>query len=101
MSLDCLAHRLLILEPERAQCVGQRDPHRARVDPSGHRFREPVEKRQPDVHPRHLVPTDPGNRHRSQTLIVPQRMHHLGLVHGREGARWTIGLQQGDLLFHA
>lgn len=101
MSFYRLAHRLLLFGFQRAQSMGQCDPHRAGFDPCGHRRAKLVGQRQSREHPRGLVTTDLGDRSRSQPLIVAQGMDHLGLVDGRDGSRWTVGLQQGDLLFHA
>jgi hypothetical protein len=101
MALDGLANRLLIRGRQGAQGMGQGEPHRASLNALLHRLTQPLGQGQTGGYPLALVPAHLGDGGRAQPLIEAQRLHHPGLVHGRERPRRTVGLQQGHLLRHA
>jgi hypothetical protein len=92
------AHGFLDVVVEGAERVRQRDPHRPRVDTTGHLFTEPVGQRQSGRHPRRLSAEHAGDPFWAEPVVVAHRLHHPGFVHRRERARRPIGLEQGHLL---
>jgi len=95
------AHGLLGVVVEGTERVRQRDPHRPRVDTTGHLFTEPVGQRQSGGHPRRLSAEDVGDSLGAEPVIEAHRLHHPGFVHRRERARRPIGLEQGHLLLQS
>lgn len=100
MAIDSVGDRLLLLFCQCAQGVGERHAEAALVEPMPERLAERLGQREPLRDPAALPTADLGDGRRPELLGVPQVPDHTGLVHGRERARWAVGLEQGDLLVH-
>jgi len=96
-----LTQGLLGVIVERTERVRQCDPHRARIDTTGHLFTQPIGQHQSGRHPRQLSAEDVGYSLGAEPVIVAHRMHHPSFVHRRERARRPIRLEQGDFLLQS
>lgn len=100
MPVDGTGDRLLLLVRQRTQGVGQGHPEPAFVDLLLERLAELLGQGQPLHDPAPLPAADLGDGGRSQVLGSPQVPDHPSLVHRRERARRTVGLEHRDLLLH-
>lgn len=96
VALHRSGHCLLLLGIERTERVGQRHPEPAFVDLSLQRIAELLGQSEALVDPARLAAANLGDGLRSLLLLVSQGEDHTGLVHGRECARRSVGLEKSD-----
>lgn len=91
-------HILLFLCAERAERVGLRHAELARVELLLQRLAELLGQGEPHVDPVGFATANLGDRLGPQLLLVTQLMNHSSLVHRRERAGRSVGLEQRDQL---
>lgn len=78
--------------------MGQRDAELARVHPPGRLWAEPRGQGQAALNPAWLLPAQRGDGPRPQSVLVPERPDHAGLVHRRERPHGAVRPQERRLL---
>jgi len=98
VALDGLRQGVLILGLEGAERVSEGGPDPAVVDETLERGGELLAEAEAAFHPIALSPAQPGDGGEAETVVVAQRRHHPGLIHGRQRPWRRVRQQDRHLL---